>query len=105
MKKTAAAGVVSLPLISEARKEACLTRLSRIEGQIKGLAKMIEEDRPCLEVLTQISSVHEALRGVGKIIMRNYLENCATDAIRSRDPARAEETYDELMEVIYKFAK
>ena len=105
MKRTATAGVVQLPLISEERKEACLVRLSRIEGQIKGLAKMVEEDRPCIEVLTQISSVHEALRGVGKIIMRNYLENCATDAIRSRHPARAEETYDELMEVIYKFAK
>jgi DNA-binding FrmR family transcriptional regulator len=105
MKKTTAAGVAQLPLISTERKEACLTRLSRIEGQIKGLAKMVDEDRPCIEVLTQVSSVHEALRGVGKIIMRNYLENCATDAIRSHDLARAEETYDELMEVIYKFAK
>lgn len=102
MKTTAA---LKLPLISEERKKACVDRFSRIEGQVKGLAKMVEEDRPCVEVLTQISSVHEALRGVGKIIMRNYLENCATDAIRSRDSSRVEETYDELMEVIYKFAK
>jgi len=99
------ATAIKLPLISEERKQACLTRLGRIEGQVKGVAKMVEEDRPCLEILTQISSVHEALRGVGKVIMRNYLENCATDAIRSRDSSRVEETYDELMEVIYKFAK
>lgn len=96
---------IKLPLISEERKKACLDRLSRIEGQVKGLARMVEEDRPCLEILTQVSSVHEALRGVGKVIMRNYLENCATDAIRSRDPHKAEEAYDELMEIIYKFAK
>ena len=87
-----------------ARKEA-VQRLSRIEGQIKGIRKMVEEGRYCIEVLGQISAVHEALRGVGKLIMRNYLENCVTSSLRSGSSKKAKETYAELMEVVYKFAK
>jgi len=92
-------------MIEKARKKALNDRLNRIQGQIEGLRKMIGDERPCLEILAQISSVHEALRGVGKIMLRNYLESCATNAIRSRDKRKAEETYNDLMEVIYKFAK
>ncbi|MDP3025124.1 MAG: metal-sensitive transcriptional regulator [candidate division Zixibacteria bacterium] len=92
-------------MIEKARKKALNDRLNRIQGQIEGLRKMIGEERPCLEILAQISSVHEALRGVGKMMLRNYLESCATRAIRSRDRRKAEETYNDLMEVIYKFAK
>ena len=82
-----------------------LDRLKRIKGQITGLEKMVESGRPCVEILMQISSVHEALRGAGKVIMRKYLETCATRAIQSEDPQTREDTYDDLMEVIYKFAK
>jgi len=92
-------------MIEKARKKALNDRLNRIQGQIEGLRKMIGEERPCLEILAQISSVYEALRGVGKIMLRNYLESCATKALRSRDRRKAEETYNDLMEVIYKFAK
>ena len=80
-------------------------RLSRIEGQIRGIKKMVEQGRYCVEVLGQISAVHEALRGVGKLIMRNYLENCVTSSLRSGKQRKARETYAELMDVIYKFAK
>jgi DNA-binding FrmR family transcriptional regulator len=86
------------------RKEAT-ERLSRIEGQIKGIKKMIEEGRYCVEVLGQISAVHEALRGVGKLIMRNYLENCVTSSLRSGSRKKAEQTYEEIMDVIHKFAR
>jgi DNA-binding FrmR family transcriptional regulator len=58
-----------------------LHRLRRIEGQVRGLQKMVDEDRYCADILTQISSVHEALRGVGRELMRNHLKHCATDAI------------------------
>ncbi|OGC79938.1 MAG: hypothetical protein A2W07_04660 [candidate division Zixibacteria bacterium RBG_16_43_9] len=92
-------------MIEKARKKALNDRLNRIQGQIEGLRKMIGDERPCLEILAQISSVNEALRGVGKIMLRNYLESCATKALRSRDKQKAEETYNDLMEVIYKFAK
>ncbi len=86
------------------RREAA-QRMSRIEGQIRGIKKMVEQGRYCVEVLGQISAVHEALRGVGKLIMRNYLENCVTSSLRSGKRNKAKETYAELMDVIYKFAR
>jgi DNA-binding FrmR family transcriptional regulator len=83
-------------------KSSNLKRLRRIEGQVRGLQKMIEEDRYCPDILVQISSVQEALRSVGRELMRNHLKHCATQAIRSGDPAAASNTYDELIEMIYK---
>src|SRR3989338_4535266 len=76
-------------------KASNLTRLRRIEGQVRGLQKMLEEDRYCADVLTQISSVHEALRSVSRELMRNHLKHCATAAIRAGE-TQAEEMYDEL---------
>ncbi|MEK0337409.1 MAG: metal-sensitive transcriptional regulator, partial [Nitrosopumilus sp.] len=75
------------------------------EGQIKGLKRMVNEKRYCVDILQQISSVHEALRGTAKILMRNYLEVCATDAIRSNRTKKKDEIYNEMMDVIYKFTK
>ena len=86
-------------------KHAALTRLRRIEGQVRGLQKMVEEERYCADVLTQVSSVQEALRGVGRTLMHNHLKHCATTAIRSGDPAQAEAMYDELMELMYRSAR
>ncbi len=91
-------------IMPAARKDAA-QRLNRIEGQIKGIKKMVEEGRYCVEVLGQISAAHEALRGVGKLIMRNYLENCVTSSIRSGSKKKAQQTYEEVMDVVYKFAK
>jgi DNA-binding FrmR family transcriptional regulator len=91
--------------VTNEQKEDVLRRLNRIEGQVKGLRRLVEADTYCVDVLTQISSVHEALRGVGKVIMRDHLQHCVTDALRTGDDAKAERTYQELMDVIYKFAK
>ena len=63
---------------------------------------MVEDDRYCVDILTQISSVQEALRGVGRELMRNHLRHCATEAIRKGSPAEAETVYDELLEILYK---
>ena len=82
-------------------KSSNLTRLRRIEGQVRGLQKMIEEDRYCADVLTQVSSVHEALRSVSRELMRNHLKHCATSAIRAGDD-QAEAMYDELTELMHK---
>jgi DNA-binding FrmR family transcriptional regulator len=79
-------------------------RLRRIEGQVRGLQKMVEEDRYCADVMTQISSVHEALRSVGRELMRNHLKHCATAAIRA-GPAEAEPMYDELVDLLYKHSR
>ncbi len=91
--------------MTKENKAQALKRLKKIEGQIAGLFRMIEQDRYCIEILTQISSVHEALRGVGKVVMQNYLENCVTSALRSKDKERAKRIYQELMDVLYKFAR
>ena len=85
-------------------KERNRKRLRRIEGQVRGLQKMVEEDRYCADILTQISSVHEALRSVGRELMRNHLKHCATSAIAS-GPEQAGEMYDELVELIYKHSR
>lgn len=77
-----------------------LVRLRRIEGQVRGLQRMVEEDRYCADVLTQISSVHEALRAVGRELLRNHLKHCATRAIRKGED-EAEEMYDELVDLMY----
>ena len=79
-------------------------RLRRIEGQVRGLQKMVEEDRYCADILTQISSVHEALRAVGRELMRNHLRHCAAAAIRS-GPDGAEPMYDELVDLMYKHSR
>ena len=86
-------------------KSANLKRLRRIEGQIRGLARMIQADRYCPDVMVQISSVQEALRAVGRALMRNHLKHCASQAIRKGTAADAESTYDELMKLIYKHAR
>ncbi len=83
-------------------KRSVLTRLRRIEGQIRGLQKMVEEERYCADVLTQISSVQEALRGVGRAMLHNHLRHCATEAIRSGDATRTDAMYDEIMELVYR---
>ena len=85
-------------------KERNLKRLRRIEGQVRGLQKMVEEERYCAEVMTQISSVHEALRAVGRELMRNHLKHCATSAIRS-GADEADAMYDELVEMMYKHSR
>ncbi len=86
-------------------KASNLRRLRRIEGQVRGLARMVEGDRYCPDILVQISSVQEALRAVGRGLMRNHLEHCATEAIRKGSPAEAEASYDELMDLIYTHAR
>jgi DNA-binding FrmR family transcriptional regulator len=86
-------------------KRSVLTRLRRIEGQVRGLQKMVEEERYCADVLTQVSSVQEALRGVGRAMLHNHLRHCATEAIRSGDDARADAMYDEIMELVYRSAR
>ena len=85
-------------------KDRNLKRLRRIEGQVRGLQKMVDEDRYCADILTQISSVHEALRAVGKELMRNHLKHCASSAIRSSE-TDAELMYDELLEMMFKHSR
>jgi DNA-binding FrmR family transcriptional regulator len=86
-------------------KRSIGSRLRRIEGQIRGLQKMVEEERYCADILMQLSSVQEALRGTGRALLHNHLKHCASEAIRSGDPDKAEAMYEELMELMYRNAK
>jgi CsoR family transcriptional regulator, copper-sensing transcriptional repressor len=85
-------------------KSRNLKRLRRIEGQVRGLQKMVVEDRYCADILTQISSVQEALRGVGRELMRNHLKHCATGAIRTGGD-QADRMYDEIVDLMYTHSR
>jgi DNA-binding FrmR family transcriptional regulator len=80
-------------------KGANLRRLSRIEGQVRGVIRMIEEDRYCADVVVQVAAAREALRGVGNALMRNHLKHCAAKAIRSGDESAAMMT-EELLDLM-----
>ena len=86
-------------------KEQARVRLRRIEGQVRGVQKMIEEERYCADVLVQISAIHESLRSVAQLMLRNHLQHCASNAIRSDDPERRERMYDELTELFAKHVR
>ncbi|MEP6590277.1 MAG: metal-sensitive transcriptional regulator [Gemmatimonadota bacterium] len=80
-------------------KDALAKRLRRIEGQVRGLQKMVDEERYCADVLVQIASVQEALRSVGKLLLQNHLTHCVTDAIRSGDADEGERVVSELLHI------
>jgi DNA-binding FrmR family transcriptional regulator len=97
---TAAGGRKAIGVDSEL-KAANQNRLRRIEGQIRGLQKMVEEDRYCADIITQVASVQEALRGVARNLMKNHLHHCAAKALQSGKKAETESMYNELLELIY----
>jgi DNA-binding FrmR family transcriptional regulator len=80
-------------------------RLRRAEGQIRGVQKMVDEQRYCPDVLTQIAAIHESLRAVERLLLGNHLQHCATAALRSGDEENARQTYKELTDLFYKHAR
>jgi CsoR family transcriptional regulator, copper-sensing transcriptional repressor len=86
-------------------KASNLRRLSRIEGQLRGIQRMVEGDRYCVDILTQLSSAQEALRAVARSLMRNHLSHCMTHAIKSGTNEEKESMYDEVLDMIYKNAR
>ena len=81
-------------------KESALKRLGRIEGQVRGLARMVEEDRYCIDIVTQISAVRAALRRVEEEVLRDHVSHCVEHAITSGNKADQREKISELMAVI-----
>jgi len=86
-------------------KASNLRRLGRIEGQVRGIQRMVEEDRYCADILMQVTSAQEALRAVARSLMRNHLAHCASHAIRTGSEEVKEAMYDELLDMIYKNAR
>ena len=87
-------------VMQKAIKDSCQKRLVRIEGQVRGLSKMVEEDRYCIDIVTQISAVRAALRRVEEEVLKDHVSHCVEHAISSGDKADQRRKIGELMDVI-----
>lgn len=85
----------------EAEKKALMTRLSRIEGQVRGIRAMVEDDRYCVDILTQVSAIQAALNGFNKELLARHIKTCVSEDIREGN----EEAVDELCELLKKLMK
>ena len=92
-------------MMDDRKKEQVAARLRRIEGQIRGIQKMVQEDRYCMDIVAQTRAVVSALRAVEDVIMENHMNTCVADAFRSSDPAEQREKIDEVMHVLAQFRK
>jgi CsoR family transcriptional regulator, copper-sensing transcriptional repressor len=81
-------------------KASCAKRLSRIEGQVRGIARMVEEDRYCIDIVTQVSAVRAALRRLEEEVLRDHVAHCVEHAISSGNKADQRRKIEELMEVV-----
>jgi DNA-binding FrmR family transcriptional regulator len=88
-----------------ADKEALVRRLHRIEGQVRGIERMVDEDRYCIDVLTQIAAVNTALESLAFRILDDHVNHCVAGALASGDPAAAEEKSKELLQAVHRFAR
>jgi DNA-binding FrmR family transcriptional regulator len=87
------------------QKEALVKRLHRIEGQVRGIERMVSEDRYCIDILTQIGAVTTALESLGFRILDAHVKHCVAGALASGDAAEADEKAAELLEAVHRFAK
>ena len=92
-------------LASSNDKELIIKRLNRIEGQVKGIQKMVEDERYCVDILVQISAIRSAINKVGNIILENHIKGCVTNSIKEGDVEKSDEIISELMQTINKFTK
>ena len=81
-------------------KLSCAKRLSRIEGQVRGLVRMVEEDRYCIDIVTQIAAARAALRKVEQEVLRDHVHHCVRHAMSSGDRADQDQKIEELMDVL-----
>lgn len=96
---------INLTFFNNDLKQNLSDRLKRIEGQLRGIDRMLQENQSCPQVLHQLSAAGSALHGVSSIVLRNYLESCVTAAVESGDKQRKETVFNELMEVVKKFGQ
>src|SRR5438270_1332160 len=86
-------------------KEALVKRLHRIEGQVRGIERMVDDDRYCIDILTQISAVNTALESFAFQILDEHVKHCVAGALTSGDQKDAAEKTSELLEAVHRFAK
>ena len=88
-------------MINEEVKENALTRLKKIEGQIRGIMKMVDQEKYCIDIISQITAAEKALDGVAKNIMKRHIESCVTEAIIQGE---GQTKIDELIETVFKIS-
>jgi DNA-binding FrmR family transcriptional regulator len=81
-------------------KSSCIQRLNRIEGQVRGLARMVEEGRYCIDIVTQLSAARAALRRVEQEVLRDHIGHCVREAMQSKDARTQDRTIQELIDVL-----
>jgi len=86
-------------------KESLAKRLHRIEGQVRGIERMVEDDRYCIDILTQLGAVSTALERVALEILDDHVQHCVVDALASGDKRAATEKTEELLAAVRRFAK
>ncbi|MBB5174439.1 metal-sensing transcriptional repressor [Texcoconibacillus texcoconensis] len=87
---------------SEEEKQQLLNRLKRVEGQVRGIQRMVEDDRYCVDVLVQLSAINAALKKVGYSMLENHTRGCVASAVQE---GNGDEAIEELMKVIQQFSK
>lgn len=102
MKGKSTLPILDSAFVPDARKAQVRQRLKRARGQVDGIDRMLAENRPCAEILQQIAAAQEALRAAGKLMVRNYMEKCATEGIKA---GREQEVYDEFLDLIYRMVR
>jgi CsoR family transcriptional regulator, copper-sensing transcriptional repressor len=86
-------------------KAALTKRLHRIEGQVRGIERMVEDDRYCIDILTQISAVNTALENLAFHVLDDHVKHCVSDALSSGNPREAAKKSQELLEAVQRFAR
>jgi len=86
-------------------KDKILKRLARVEGQVRGIARMVEEDRYCIDILTQLAAADTALEGVALSILDDHVRHCVANALASGDDSEVETKTQELLDAVRRFAK
>jgi CsoR family transcriptional regulator, copper-sensing transcriptional repressor len=86
-------------------KQALTKRLHRIEGQVRGIERMVEDDRYCIDILTQISAVNTALESLAFKVLDDHVSHCVADALSSGDPDAAAKKSQELLDAVQRFAR
>ena len=89
-------------MINEKVKKDALTRLKKVEGQIRGVQRMVEEEQYCIDIISQIIAAEKALGGVARIIMKRHVESCVTEAIVRGE---GQDKIEELIDTVYKYSK
>ena len=89
----------------KANKDRTLDRLSRLEGQVRGIAKMVEADRYCMDILAQTAAIRSAVLGVEKLVLENHAQHCVEAAIESGDAKEQRAKFDELIGLLQKASK